>query len=241
MNDHAQPSSGSNPAGGGKQIIRGISKILIIVCVLAGILFVSAGGLDWVSAWILVLLYLIYLAAVMIWGIRKAPDLLMERGKIGPNVKSWDKIINAFYVIFLVALLIVSGLDAQRYHWTVVPTILQAAGLLGMAFSGWMIWRTIAENAFASRWARIQGDRGQRVIMTGPYSFVRHPMYVAILLLVICIPLQLGSLWGLIPSALICLLFVIRACFEDRMLLEELDGYREYANRVRYRLFPGIW
>jgi len=104
-----------------------------------------------------------------------------------------------------------------------------------------MIWRTIAENAFASRWARIQVDRGQRVIMTGPYSFVRHPMYIAIQLLVICIPLQLGSLWGLIPSALICLLFVIRACFEDRMLLEELDGYREYANRVRYRLFPGIW
>jgi protein-S-isoprenylcysteine O-methyltransferase Ste14 len=241
MNSNNPVSNGSNPVFGWRLLLRGISKILLIVCILAGILFVSAGRLDWVSGWILVLLYMAYLTAIMIWGIRKAPDLLLERGKVSGNVKQWDKFINAFYAILIVLLLVVSGLDAQRYRWTNLPTRFVVMGGLGLATAGWVIWRTMIENAYLSRWARIQDDRGQKVITTGPYSLVRHPMYSAIILLVVCIPIQLGSLWGLIPSVLISILFVVRTHLEDRMLLGELEGYQEYANRVKSRLLPGIW
>jgi protein-S-isoprenylcysteine O-methyltransferase Ste14 len=241
MNSNAPTPSGSSPAIGRKLILRGLSKILLIVCILAGILFVSAGRLDWVSGWILVLLYLVYLATIMIWGLRKDPGLLKERGKISENVKQWDKFINALYAVLIVLLLVVSGLDAQRYRWTNLPIIFVVMGGVGLVFAGWVIWRTMVENAYLSRWARIQDDRGQKVITTGPYSLVRHPMYTAIILLVLCVPIQLGSLWGLIPSVLISILFVVRTHLEDRMLLEELDGYQEYAKRVRYRLVLGIW
>jgi protein-S-isoprenylcysteine O-methyltransferase Ste14 len=99
----------------------------------------------------------------------------------------------------------------------------------------------MAENAYASRWVRIQKDRGQRVVTSGPYRYIRHPMYAAIILLVSCIAIELGSWWALIPSALIGMLFMIRMALEDRMLQEELIGYKDYARKVRYRLLPGLW
>jgi len=88
---------------------------------------------------------------------------------------------------------------------------------------------------------RIQDERGQVVVTTGPYNYVRHPMYVGTITAIFCIPLVLGSYWALIPAVLIDILFVMRSAMEDRTLMEELPGYKEYASRVRYRLFPGIW
>ncbi len=104
-----------------------------------------------------------------------------------------------------------------------------------------MIWWCMSTNAYLSRFARIQDDRGQKVAQTGPYQFVRHPMYAAIILPVPCIALVLGSWWALIPVGLIACVFVIRTALEDRMLIEELAGYPEYAEKVRYRLLIGIW
>ena len=96
-------------------------------------------------------------------------------------------------------------------------------------------------NTFLSRTVRIQDDRGQRVVDNGPYAWVRHPMYLGIIVLMISIPALLGSLWALIPGSLIGALFILRTALEDRTLFRELPGYPEYAGRVRYRLFPGIW
>ena len=96
-------------------------------------------------------------------------------------------------------------------------------------------------NTYLSRVARIQEDRGQVVVMAGPYKYVRHPMYIGIILLFLSIPLALGSWWALIPGVGIGILFVIRTAKEDQMLRSELSGYADYSNRVRYRLVPGIW
>ena len=96
-------------------------------------------------------------------------------------------------------------------------------------------------NTFLSRTVRIQDDRGQQVIDTGPYRWVRHPMYLGIIVLMISIPLLLGSLWALIPGAMIGILFTVRTVLEDRTLQQELPGYPEYARRVRHRLLPWIW
>ncbi len=224
-----------------KMWTRGILRILIVVGVMAGILFAAAGRVDWLAAWLLTILYLIFLLIMMIWGIKNAPDLFQERGRIASNVKSWDKIINAAYAILLIVLLIIAGLDAGRYGWSEMPFILQVLGALGLFLAGWVIWWALAENAYASRWARIQQDRGQQVVTSGPYRYLRHPMYAAIILLVFCIAIELGSWWALFPGGLIAGLFVIRTELEDRMLHEELAGYREYASQVRYRLIPGIW
>jgi protein-S-isoprenylcysteine O-methyltransferase Ste14 len=177
----------------------------------------------------------------MAWGMAKAPGLLQERSQMAANVKTWDKYVNLFYTLSLMALLVVAGLDAGRYGWSQVPGWVQWLGAAGMFASGWVIWRAMVENAFLARWARIQSDRGQRVISSGPYRVVRHPMYAAIILLVISMSLQLGSWWALVPAGLVTLIYLLRTRLEDQMLQTELDGYREYAARVRYRLFPGVW
>ncbi len=96
-------------------------------------------------------------------------------------------------------------------------------------------------NAYLSRFARIQDDRGQQVVTTGPYRYVRHPMYAAVIPFILCIALILGSWWALVPGAIIAILFVVRTALEDRMLQEELPGYKAYAQHVRYRLLPGVW
>ncbi len=103
-----------------------------------------------------------------------------------------------------------------------------------------MLWTT-ASNMYLSRWVRIQDERSQQAVSSGPYHFIRHPMYLGVMLLMLAIPLCLGSLWDLVPGAMIGILFILRTALEDRALLSELAGYPEYAQKVRYRLIPGIW
>lgn len=239
--DDQETKQGEHYPTGWVRWFRGLFRIFLIVGVMAGILFLAAGRLDWPAAWLLTILYFFYLLYVMIWGFRNAPDLLHERSQVASNVKSWDRLVNILYAMLTVSFLIIAGLDAGRFRWSQMPPGFQVVGLLGMSWAGWVIWRTIKENAFASRWARIQSDRGQVVISSGPYHYVRHPMYAAIIFLFPCVSLELGSWWGLIPATMIVLLFITRTALEDHMLQDELPGYIEYAARVPYRLIPGIW
>ena len=157
------------------------------------------------------------------------------------NVKGWDKLLMALYTTALVALLVVAALDAGRFRWTEMPAALQMLGVIGIVPCGaWLFWVT-RTNAFLSRFARIQADRGQQVVTSGPYRYVRHPMYAALLPFILCVALILGSWWALVPGAIIVALFIIRTALEDRMLQAELPGYKEYTQRVRYRLLPGVW
>lgn len=220
---------------------RLIVRVAAVVVVLDGVLFLLAGRLDWSGAWILTILYLAFLLAVLAWAARNDPDLLEERSRVGANVKAWDKVLLTLYTVALIGLLVVAALDAGRFRWTEMPVAVQALGVLGIIPCGiWLLWVT-KTNAYLSRFARIQDDRGQQVVTTGPYRYVRHPMYAAIIPFVLCVALILGSWWALLPGAVITVLFVIRTALEDRMLQEELPGYQEYARRVRYRLLPGVW
>lgn len=219
---------------------RVASRIAILVSIIAAILFGAAGCLDWWAAWLVIVLYTVFLAVFIVWGLSRSPELIRERSQVAPNVKVWDKVINALYAVLLLALGVVAGLD-MRYGWSTVPAPVMALGFVGIFAGGYTIWRTLAENPFASRFARIQDERGQAVISSGPYRIVRHPMYGGIILLILCLPLSLGSWWALVPGVLISTLYVLRTALEDRMLIDELPGYVEYAGRTRYRLFPGIW
>jgi protein-S-isoprenylcysteine O-methyltransferase Ste14 len=162
-------------------------------------------------------------------------------GGTKPGIKSWDRAIIRAYSVLLMAMLLLAPLDAVRFRWSRVPLVFQGLALLGL-FAAWslVIW-AFRVNAFLAEYVRIQTERGHAVCTTGPYRFVRHPMYVAVIVTILLVPVLLGSLYALIPAGLIAALFVLRTALEDRTLRAELSGYEEYARTVRWRLVPGIW
>jgi protein-S-isoprenylcysteine O-methyltransferase Ste14 len=158
------------------------------------------------------------------------------------NAKAWDKVLAPLMAVSVsFPMVIVAGLD-HRYNWSPeFPLWLSVVGFIfiafGYAFASW----ALAENRFFSGVVRIQTDRGHVVCDTGPYRFVRHPGYAGNILPLFGIVLALGSVWTLIPAAVASIIAVIRTVLEDQTLQEELPGYRDYAQRVRYRLIPGIY
>ncbi|MGB8212166.1 MAG: isoprenylcysteine carboxylmethyltransferase family protein [Anaerolineales bacterium] len=227
--------------------IRKFSQLLIqllfILAVLGGLLFIPAGRLGWMDAWAYIIAYGVFLLSYAIWGSLKDPEQLAERSQSWntKNAKPWDKVILLLYTVGLLALFIVCGLDAGRFHWSRIPAPAKGVAWFGLVCSTAIIFWTLETNTYLSRVARIQADRGQVVITSGPYGHVRHPMYIGIIILFLCSPVALGSAWGLVPAGIIGILFIIRTAKEDRMLQEELAGYKDYSKKVRYRLVPGIW
>jgi protein-S-isoprenylcysteine O-methyltransferase Ste14 len=225
----------------GRVLLKRVVALFAIIAAMDLLLFVPAGRVDWPAAWILSGLYGIFLLAYAVWGTLKAPDLLKERSQVAENVKAWDKLIMAIYTVLLLLTLVLAGLDVGRYRWSDVPLILQALALSGLFAAAALIFWTIFTNAYLGRMVRIQEDRGHQVVSGGPYAYVRHPMYVGIIVLFPCMALFLGSWWALVPASLIAMLMVIRTALEDRTLQAELPGYAEYAQQTRYRLLPGVW
>lgn len=218
-----------------------IIRAFLTALLLMALLFVPAGTLNWTEAWIFLLLYFSIVSGVLLWLKNKSPGLLKERTAQKKDYKSWDKAIMMTYTLLLIAFLVLTGLDSKRFGWSNVPPAVKVLGFLGyLPALGFAFWAML-ENAFASNVVRIQEDRGHQVCTTGPYRFVRHPMYVGVILAIVCIPLSLGSYYALILSGLMVFLFILRTSLEDKTLQEELPGYKEYAQKVRYRLFPGIW
>jgi len=214
---------------------------MTFVLILAAILFIAAGRWDWVMGWVYMAMY----ACVTVIGVLVVPldpGLVEERTQIKEGVKEWDKRITVIgSVLYPLAIFIVAGLDA-RHGWSPrVPLMLQVAALVAAAVGNLIsIWAT-AVNRFYSRWVRIQKERGHVVISDGPYRYLRHPGYLGQIIFSLASTLALGSLWALIPGSLFAMLLVVRTALEDRTLQDELDGYKEYTQRVRHRLIPHIW
>ena len=216
-------------------------KLTFTIIFLLALIFIPAGTLRWPEAWILLLLYGVLVAGVVAWWKKHSPDLLKERMSHNKDAKSWDKLIMLIYSLLLIIALAIPGLDAVRFRWSSVPFAAKVLGFLGYLPSlGFALW-AMKENAFLSDVARIQRERGHAVCRSGPYRFVRHPMYAGVILAFLCFPLSLGSLYAYIPISLIAILFILRTSLEDRMLRNELPGYKEYARDVRFRLLPGVW
>ncbi len=226
-------------------VSAGIAKrsatVLFAFILQALILFGGAGRIDWLWAWV----YLgIFLATVLTNGtimLRRSPEMIAERGQ-PREVKRWDKIVSGIWGgTQYLALPMVAALDL-RLAWTRDLSIAwHVAGAVITAFGfGLTAWAMIA-NVFFSTAVRIQSERGHTVCRTGPYRIVRHPGYVGMAFSSLGLPIMLGSLWALIPGIATVVTMTIRTMLEDRLLQAELPGYREYAERVRYRLVPGIW
>jgi len=214
-----------------------------IITTLFGIaaIFAPAGTLKWTEAWLFIILYATAVTAAIFWMKKKAPDLLKERMKRKKDVKRWAKLFMALYSTTLIFTLILPGLDAVRFQWSNIPLFIKILAFVGYIPGFGLAFWAMRENAFLSDVVRIQEDRGHTVCTTGPYKYVRHPMYVGVMLIMVCFPFSLGSLYTLIPAVIIVILFFIRTALEDKTLLQELPGYKEYAQKVQYRLIPGIW
>ena len=178
-------------------------------------------------------------AVVYLW--HTNAEIIVARAASHRGTKLWDRVLFILLNVLTLAIFPVSAMDNARFHWSVVPLWLTAVGyLLFLIAMAGIVW-VLRVNKFAEPRVRIQAERQHKVVDTGPYAIVRHPFYVAAFFLFIGMPLALGSLWGLLPSALANLVLIVRTACEDRMLQKELDGYQEYARRVRYRLLPGVW
>ena len=223
-----------------------IAKLLlqntIVVIAMGALLFAAAGSLDWPAAWVMLIVSAILGPACGLWLAKTDPALLAERMRptFQANQPAVDKIFMLIFFLALLLWLVAIGLD-RRANASDVPLLLQALGLamylLSIAFIMWVF----RENSFAAPVVKVQAARHQRVISSGPYAFVRHPMYSGVMLYFLGIPLLLGSWWGVALAPVFTLLFAIRARIEERALIEGLPGYADYAERVRYRLVPGLW
>jgi protein-S-isoprenylcysteine O-methyltransferase Ste14 len=172
---------------------------------------------------------------------RVNPEVWVARTRSHEGTKRWDKILLGFFFTAVYAIVPVAALDDGRFHWLPLPWWVCGLGyVLFLAGMGLVTWAE-AVNKFFEVTVRIQTDRGQKVIDTGPYALVRHPGYVAGILFCVGTALSLGSVWALVPAGLASALLVLRTRWEDQTLQAELPGYKEYARRVRYRLIPGVW
>lgn len=235
---HVEPDSSQSL---GQRLARFAVRLGLFLLIFIAALFLPAGRLDWWQGWAFVGAFIFFVSIFSLWMRRRDPELVRERTHMAENVKWWDKAIMGAYTLLLLALMVVAGLDSGRYQWSSPPAWAQALGWLGMLACFALVWWVQATNTYAARYVRIQDDRGHQVVSAGPYRCVRHPMYAGIILVMMCIPLVLGSLWALLPGGLIAALFVLRTALEDRTLQAELPGYRAYAARVRFRLLPGVW
>jgi protein-S-isoprenylcysteine O-methyltransferase Ste14 len=222
---------------------KALLEVLAEFAVFAALLFVSAGTLLWPAGWAFIVLFFGFALALVLWLAREDPELLAERmsSPIQRGQPLWDKVFVAAVLLLFLTWLVVMPLDAVRFRWSEVPGWLQLMGALGVVLSFYIMFLTFRENAYLAMVVKVQEERGQTVVTSGPYRYVRHPMYVSMFLFFPAAALLLGSWWGLLLCAVLLGLLVWRIPLEEQMLENGLAGYDEYKQNVRYRLIPHVW
>jgi protein-S-isoprenylcysteine O-methyltransferase Ste14 len=207
------------------------------------LLFAGAGDWYWPQGWAFLAIFGIGSIAFSLWLLRRDPALLAAR--MGPLLQRgqplWDKIFLVTFIPLWLGWLVLMGLDAWRWHLSDMPLLLNLLGglLVILGFLGTIL--VFRENSFAEPVIRVQTERAQHLIDSGPYALVRDPLYAAAILFLFGVPLLLGSWLGLLAVPLMILGLAPRAVFEERLLKRELPGYAEYMTRVRWRLIPHLW
>ena len=219
------------------------AQIVGMFVVFALALFLAAGTVFWLAGWVFLTLFFGFTIALSRWLLNHNPGLLTERmtGIGKPDQKAWDKVFFGLANVIFLTWLILMPLDAVRFHWSQMPGWLQIVGTLLLLCSFYLFFLTFRENAYLSPAVRIQTDRGQTVVSTGPYHYVRHPMYATAIILLVGATLLLGSWYGLGLVLLLVMAIALRAVQEERTLRAELPGYDTYMAQVKYRLIPYVW
>ena len=220
-----------------KKAIAGATWLLLVMALM---LFVSAGSIRFWQGWIYWIVFCTSVIVITTYFLKHDPNLVARRTSAGPiaEPEPIQKIIQAIASVLFCALLIVPGLD-HRFQWSSVwfPLVIASNALVATSFA--IIFVVFKENSFAS--GVVQVEKEQRVISTGLYAYVRHPMYAGAGLLLIATPLALGSWWGIPVGLMLCAVVVVRLFDEERRLAADLSGYEEYCRKVPYRIVPGFW
>ena len=222
-----------------KLIVRAAVRIVLF----PAIFFIPAGTIYWPEAWIYMAVNVPFVFINITWLLKHNPDLLKERMKfpLQKEQKGWDKILVIFILLLYLIWIPLPGLDAVRYEWSHVPLFLKIIGFTGLFPPLFIISLVLRENTYLAQTVKIQQDKGHRVISSGPYKIVRHPMYSASFILAFAWPLALGSFYALLVTPAFIIIIIIRTYLEDKILQKELPGYLEYTKKVPFRLLPGVW
>jgi protein-S-isoprenylcysteine O-methyltransferase Ste14 len=220
--------------------IKALAGLLILLAVMAALLFIPAGTFDYWQAWTFLVVYFIPSFAVTFYLMKKDPKLLARRMSGGPTAEkeTAQKIIMSIVSVAFIGLFVLSALD-HRFAWSQMSPTAALAGD-GLVLLGYLlIFFVFRKNSFSSATVELAPD--QKVISTGPYALVRHPMYAGGLVMFVGIPIALGSWWGLLVVAAMVPALIWRLLDEERFLAKNLRGYAEYQEKVRQRLIPGVW
>jgi len=205
------------------------------------ILFISAGRLDYWQGLTYVIISMI-MVSLNYTVLRLDPELLTERSKPGEGIKKWDKLILGLSFLGTLGMFIVAGLDSGRFHWS--PDFNKSLYIYGiiLTIAGQLLFLIAQkQNRFFSSTVRIQTERGHTVCETGLYKVVRHPAYLGSVILSLGFPLIMGSVWSIIPISFLIILTIARTYLEDETLKNELKGYPEYSDKIRFRIIPFVW
>ena len=221
-------------------VIRAYAGLLFLLIVMAVIIFVPAWTLDYWQAWIFLVVFFVPPLLITIYLMKHDPILLERRTTAGPGAEQEriQNIIQALAALAFIAIFIVSALD-HRFAWSTVPAYVTALGDVLVIFGFYLVFLVFKENTFASGTIEVVAE--QRVISTGPYALVRHPMYIGALVMLMGVPLALGSWWGLLAIIPMTIVLILRLLDEEKFLAKNLAGYSDYQSKVRYHLFPLIW
>ncbi len=217
-----------------------LSKCAVFIILLAAMLFLTAWTFRYWQAWLFLVVMAVPSFYMTLYFLKHDPALIERRQRVGPldEKEKSQRVIQSFTAILTIAMYIVSALD-DRFGWSVIPGWLVLVGDIGILLGFLAFFVVFKENSYTSGIIEVTGD--QKVIQTGPYRIVRHPMYSGALVFFLATPLALGSAWAVIVSVLICLAIVWRLLDEERFLKTALKGYKEYCYTTRYRLIPFIW
>ncbi|MEW5718530.1 MAG: isoprenylcysteine carboxylmethyltransferase family protein [Chloroflexota bacterium] len=220
-----------------KLLFSAYVRLLLFIPVWLAVLFLPAGTWAFWEAWVVFAILFIPMALGLAFWLKNDPETLERRSKTEEKEAEQQLIIRIFSLVFVLTFLI-PGFD-KRFGWSAVPAVVVVAADILFALGYGLCFLAIRENRFASRTVEVEQE--QRVISSGLYGIVRHPMYLGVLLMCISLPLALGSYWAMLPALLIIPVLVARIMNEESVLARELKGYEEYLEKVKYRLIPGIW
>ncbi len=219
-------------------IPRIVLQLVSFLIIVGACFFGPAGTFNYWQAWVFICIFFTMMLSISIYLLVKDPALLARRLDRGESRKD-QKLAILISSFLLLALFLLPGFD-HRYQWSNMPWFLVVVGNLLFFVGYYFNFKVFQANSYASRVVKVEKDT-QKVITTGPYAIVRHPMYLAIIIMFGAIPLALGSYWSFIPWFFLIFLLGFRTIDEEILLMEELEGYRAYMEKTKYRIFPGIW